>query len=75
MEPTMTSKIIEAFGGVTALSRALGHKNATTVQGWKKSDKIPPWRHKAIVDAAAEVGVKLPLDFAPFVPRSEDAAQ
>ena len=71
----MTSQIIDAFGGVTALARALGHKNATTVQGWKSSDRIPPWRRQAIVEAACKVGIKLPSDFAPFVPRAEDAAQ
>lgn len=50
------SVVIEKFGSLSALSRALGHKHPTTVQGWVERQRIPYWHWKAIEVAAARVG-------------------
>ena len=49
---------------MTALASALGHKNPTTVQGWKASGFIPPKHHQEIFDIARKRGVEIaPEDF------------
>jgi hypothetical protein len=55
--------IFEAFGSVSKLAKALGHKNVTTVDGWKRSGKIPGWRKNEIIAAANREGVDLPAGF------------
>ena len=55
--------IIELFGGQAELARKLGHKNSTTIAGWKKSGRIPPWRVFELIESAKQHGVKLPEDF------------
>jgi hypothetical protein len=58
-------RIITKFGGVYPLSRALGHKNPTTVQGWLSRGYVPPRQHDRIWQAAQREGVNLDLaDFA-----------
>ncbi len=36
--------LIQAFGGSSAMARALGHAHASTVQSWKDRNVIPRWR-------------------------------
>ena len=60
---SLATQIINAFGGITACSKALGHRNPTTVQGWKESGRIPPWRNHEIIAAAERDGIELPDDF------------
>ena len=61
---TQAERIIERFGGITRLAKALGHRHPTTVQGWKNSGYIPARRQQAVLDAAAHEGVPLaPTDF------------
>ena len=56
--------IIDRFGGMTALARALGHKNPTTVQGWKVRGIIPARQQRELLDLAKRSGVRLePADF------------
>lgn len=56
--------IIERFGGMTALARALGHKNPTTVQGWKVRGIIPARQQRELLDLAKRTSVPLePADF------------
>lgn len=55
--------VIAAFGSVTELARALGHRNITTVHGWYRSGRIPPWRRLEIAEAAGRHGVPLPAGF------------
>lgn len=38
--PTVTDLVLERFGGINKLARALG-KPVSTVQGWKESGTIP----------------------------------
>lgn len=49
--------IIERFGGLTALARALGHKHVTTVQGWRDSGRIPAKQQPLVLAAAERCGV------------------
>lgn len=51
--------VIEMFGGITALARALGHKYPTTVQGWKKRGKIPEKQRASVLKAAKANGIEL----------------
>jgi len=36
--------LVRAFGGISAMARALGHAHASTVQGWLARQSIPRWR-------------------------------
>jgi D-beta-D-heptose 7-phosphate kinase/D-beta-D-heptose 1-phosphate adenosyltransferase len=61
---TPAQRIIARFGGVTALARALGQRNPTTVQGWKQRGLIPARRQQQVLDAAQALGISLtPRDF------------
>lgn len=61
---TQAEHIIGMFGGVTALSRALGHRHPTTVQGWKERGFIPSPQHEAVLTAGREVNLTItPDDF------------
>ncbi|MGO4125697.1 carph-isopro domain-containing protein [Inquilinus sp. YAF38] len=56
--------IIDRFGGLTSLARALGHKHASTVQGWKQRGVIPALRQQEVLNAALRLGIDLsPADF------------
>lgn len=67
-------RIISKFGGVYPLSRALGHKNPTTVQGWLVRGYVPPRQHDNIWLAAQRKGVELDLaDFAAVTVEREAA--
>lgn len=61
-----TEVIIQKFGGVAALSRLLGHKNMTTVSGWKTRNNIPARQQRILLKIAPMHGVQLsPSDFFP----------
>lgn len=51
--------IISKFGGVNPMARALGHRNASTVQGWKERGFIPSWRQGAVLDKARELKIDI----------------
>lgn len=51
--------IIEKFGGLTPLSRALGHKHVSTVQGWKDRGVIPARRQPEVLAAAERLGIAM----------------
>lgn len=63
MGKSLAEKVITSFGGVSALAKALGHKNVTTVDGWKRSGRIPEWRRHEIIEAAKRDQVSLPEPF------------
>jgi len=73
---TQAKRIIQKFGGVYPMARALGHKNPTTVQGWLNRGFIPPRQHNGVWEAAQRGGVDLNLaDFAAVaLPSSPEAA-
>lgn len=57
-------RIVERFGGVNAMARALEHKFPTTVQSWKTKGFIPVRRHQEVWSAAQRLGIDLkPEDF------------
>lgn len=67
-------RIIFKFKGVSAMSRALGHKYPTTVQGWKTRKQIPADQQQHVLDAAGREGIALgPEDFF-WRPNSSEAA-
>jgi TorA maturation chaperone TorD len=51
--------VVESFGGLTRLAKALGHNHVTTVQGWKDRGAIPLRHHARILDAAKGLGIQL----------------
>ncbi|WP_369405410.1 carph-isopro domain-containing protein [Novosphingobium capsulatum] len=51
--------VISKLGGITAVARALGHRNVTTVQGWWDRELIPARRQRDVLDLAAHMGVPL----------------
>ena len=58
--------VITALGGLSAVSRGLGHKHPTTVQGWWERGVIPAQQQKRILDLAARRNVAVdPLDLIP----------
>lgn len=69
---TQAERIIGRFGGINALSRALGHRNPTTVQGWKDRGYVPANRQQEVLDLARNLGIAIaPEDF--FRPEGEEA--
>lgn len=60
---SLTEQVIDIFGGVSALAKALGHNNVTTVDGWKRKQKIPHWRDHEIIEAAKRNDKTLPDEF------------
>lgn len=59
---TQAERVIRKFGGLTALSKALGHQNPTTVQGWKERGFIPVRQQGAVLAAARAKGIELSAD-------------
>lgn len=51
--------IIERFGGITALSQALGHKHPSTVQGWRDRGIIPVRRQAELLKLAKRMEIPL----------------
>lgn len=58
---TQADKIIQKFGGLTATSKALGHQNPTTVQGWKERGFIPMRQLPRLIEAAKRKEIALSL--------------
>lgn len=56
---TRVDFIIERFGGLTALAKALGHEHPTTVQGWKGRGVIPSRHIPKIIEVARGRGIQL----------------
>jgi hypothetical protein len=51
---TQAQRVIDKFGGLSAMAKALGHKHPTTVQGWKDRGFIPSSRHREVLAAAKD---------------------
>lgn len=69
--PETVSEIIDYLGGVTALSRELGHRWPTTVQGWKTRGIIPARQIPQVITAAKRMGK--PLEASAFFKSSAAA--
>lgn len=61
---TPVDRIVDLFGGLTPMARALGHRHPSTVQGWKARGVIPARQQAQVLEAAKRHGVPLqPADF------------
>lgn len=58
----VVADVIDRFGGVRPMAAALGHKNPSTVQGWKERGVIPVRRLPSVIEAAESNGVSVSLD-------------
>ena len=61
-DQSQAERIIDKFGGISALARALGHKHPTTVQGWKDRKFIPARHQTEVLKRARELGIDLVAD-------------
>ncbi len=60
------SSIVETFGGVRAMAKAVG-RPASTVQSWKDRGSIPDDHKPGVLAAAQRLGLGIePPDFFPF---------
>lgn len=60
----VAENIIQRFGGLTAMSKAMGHKNVSTVQGWRIRGVIPARQQPEVLRVAQELGIPItPNDF------------
>ena len=60
----IAERIIEKFGGLTPLAKALGHKNISTVQGWKERGIIPALQQPNVMSAGKQMNIPIhPADF------------
>jgi hypothetical protein len=66
-------KVIQAFGGIRALARALGHANPSTVSGWYRRGRVP-WRQIPIVIEAAEMR-GIAIEYSDFFVRAESGEE
>jgi len=71
MENTI-DRVIDAYGGLAGLARALGHRNSSTVQGWRNRGRVPITKIRDVIALAKAKG----LEFTPgdFVPESSPPA-
>lgn len=69
--------VIDAFGGPSAMARALDHRHVTTIIAWRNAGRVPRWRRPEIIAAAQRLGVELPSAFlselVADVPAGEDS--
>lgn len=74
--PTQARYIADKFGGISALARALGHRNVTTVQYWIDRGHIPTHRYAEIIAASERVGADVTReDFVRHLPERPTAAE
>lgn len=58
---TQAEYIIGRFGGIRAMASALGHRNSSTVQGWKERGIIPARQQPPVLIAGAALGPPLEM--------------
>lgn len=64
----VVGQIIESFGGLAKMAKALGYRHSSTIFAWQKKARIPHWRIEAIRAAASRHGVNLPPELAASLP-------
>lgn len=52
-------RIIQKFGGLSKMAKALGHEYPTTVQGWRDRGTIPAKHIPTLIEVAAAHGIEL----------------
>lgn len=64
--------VLTRLGGISAVARALNHKNVTTVQGWWDRDVIPARRQREVLDLANRLGERVdPIEIIPAPAEAE----
>lgn len=71
---TQAERIISKFGGITALSKALGHKFPSTVQGWKERGFIPADRQEEVIAAGRAQAPAIELTGPDFLPSLDESS-
>jgi len=73
--------LIGRFGSIAETARALGHRNPTTVQGWKERGCVPARQFQRLIEAGSSLHPPLEqreyfeaLDGTPHLLRREVAA-
>lgn len=67
---------IKRLGGITALSKKLGHENPSTVQGWNDRGVIPARQMPSVVAVAQAENIDLGLaDFVPAAPSAPEQTE
>ncbi|MEP0323265.1 carph-isopro domain-containing protein [Bauldia litoralis] len=56
---TQAHRIIAKFGTASRLARLLGHRNSSTVSGWKSTGLIPQRWHRDILRLAQQEGIEM----------------
>ncbi|MFV0922758.1 carph-isopro domain-containing protein [Sphingomonas parapaucimobilis] len=64
----MIRDVIIQLGGVRRLARRLGHRNASTVQGWWERGVIPAHQQAHVLHAAREASV--PVQASDLIPQA-----
>ena len=57
--PSQAEHVIGKLGGVNAAARLLGHRSASTVQGWKQRGYVPANRQKEVLEKAVAAGIDI----------------
>lgn len=70
---TAAEHVIEKFGGLTKLARALDCA-VSTVQGWKERGRIPQEHWLSIIDAGRASDIDLSLEEFVIAPTTGEAA-
>ena len=70
-------KIIDFFGGNTALARLLGHKHQSTVEGWRRRGIIPALQQNKVLSAARLNKINITPDdfFDPPPPQTNSSSE
>lgn len=56
---TQAEYLIGRFGGIAATAKALGHRNSSTVQGWKERGTVPLRQFQQMIEAGASLSPPL----------------
>lgn len=72
---TAAHRIIDRLGGINRVARLLGHRNSSTVQGWKMRGVIPTRRIPELIRVARSVGVEITAADCVDVPEPPSAAE
>ena len=66
---TPVQRIVDLFGGPSAMAHALGYRYPSMIQGWLERGRIPAKRLNEVLAGASRAGIDLtPADFFAVAP-------